>query len=192
LKHTPSGTETKEKRKKKHDPLREHDAPPDETNHVASEPPQKDASKAKGSSEGHKKNKKSGHNTPSKTQSATEGILETSGDKRVKKKKKEDKGEKARLKQGDVSKETNTPPELVAPSVDDRSKNEKKVDEVEANHDSTTREAAPTLEPLASQTDDAKGEKRKKKGKEEKAAVKKRKHEDAMSNDVEQRRKKNR
>src|SRR6266436_5593067 len=86
----------------------------------------------------------------------------------------------------------NPPPELVAPSVDDRSKNEKKVDEVEANHDSTTREAAPTLEPLASQTDDAKGEKRKKKGKEEKAAVKKRKHEDAMSNDVEQRRKKNR
>ena len=81
----------------------------------------------KGSSEGHKRNEKSGDNIQSNTQPATEGISETSGDKKVRKRKKEDQGEKARLKQGDVSKDTNTPPEPVAPSVDDGTKDEEKI-----------------------------------------------------------------
>jgi hypothetical protein len=145
----------------------------------------------KGSSEGHKRSETSGVDTQSKTQFATEGISETSGDK-VKKRKKEGKGEKARLTQGDVSKETNTSPKPVAPSVDDGTKDEKKVkkrkhkekkeEDMETNHGSL----ATRLEPLAAQTDDAKGEK---KGKEEKAAGKKRKHEGSAANDVEKRRK---
>jgi hypothetical protein len=150
----------------------------------------------KGSSEGHKRRETSGHDTQSKTQFTTEGIPESSADKKVKKRRKEEKGEKARLKQGDVSKETNTPPEPVAPSVDEGTKDEKKVkkrkrkekkeEDTETNHGSLAREAATRLEPLASQTDDAKGEK---KGKEEKAAGKKRKHEDSVANDVEKKRK---
>jgi hypothetical protein len=150
----------------------------------------------KGSSEGHKRRETSGDDTQSKTQFATEGIPETSADKKVKKRRKEEKGEKARLKQGDVSKETNTPPEPVAPSVDEgtndekkvkkRKRKEKKEEDTETNHGSLAREAATRLEPLASQTDDAKGEK---KGKEEKAAGKKRKHEDSVANDVEKKRK---
>jgi len=189
-KHTPNGTEPKEKKRKtKHDAPREHDgkdAPPprDETNHEASE--------VKRSSEEHKSSKTSGDDTQSKTQFATEGIPETSGDKKVKKRKKEEKGEKARLKQGDLSKETNTPPEPVAPSVDDGTKDEKKVkkrkhkekkeEDTETNHGSR---ATTRLEPLASPTDDPKGEK---KGKEEKAAGKKRKH-DSVANDIEKKRK---
>jgi len=183
-KHTPNGTEPKEKkRKKKHDAPREHDGkdhppPRDETNH--------EASKVKGSSEGHKRSETSGDDTQSKTRFATEGIPETSGDKKVKKRKKEEKGEKARLKQGDVSKETNTPPEPVAPSDDGtkdekkakkRKHKEKKEEDTETNHGSPARETATRLEPLASQTDDANVEKKKKRGKEEKAAGKKRKHE---------------
>ena len=153
----------------------------------------------KESSEGHKRSEASGGDTQSKTQFATEGIPETSGDKKVKKRKKDEKGEKARLKQGDVSKETNTPPEPVAPSVDDGTKEEKKVkkrkhkekneEDTETNHGSLARETATTLEPLPSQTDDAKVEKKKKKGKEDKAAGKKRKHEDSVANDVEKKRK---
>jgi hypothetical protein len=152
----------------------------------------------KGSSEGHKRSETNGDDTQSKTQFATEGIPETSGDK-VKKRKKEEKGEKARLKQGDVSNEINTPPEPVAPSVVDRTKDEKKVkkrkhkekkEDTETNHGSLARETATRLEPLASQTDDAKGEKKKKKkGKEEKAAGTKRKYEDSVANDVKKKRK---
>ena len=113
----------------------------------------------------------------------------------MKKRKKEEKGEKARLKQGDVSKETNTPPEPVVPSVDDGTKDEKKVKKrkhkakkegvTETNHGSL----ATRLEPLAAQTDDAKGENKKKKGKEERAAGKKRKREGSAANEVEKRRK---
>ena len=152
----------------------------------------------KGSSEGHKRRETSGDDIQSKTQFATEGIPETSGDKKVKKRRKE-KGENARLEQGDVSKETNTPPEPVAPSVDDGTKDEKKVkkrkhkekkeEDTETNHGSLARETATKQEPLASQTDDAKVEKKKKKGKEEKAAGKKRKHEDSVTNDVKKKRK---
>lgn len=151
----------------------------------------------KGSSEGHKRSETSGDDTQSKTQFATEGIAETSGDKKVKKRKKEEKGEKARLKNGDVSKEINTPPEPVALSVDDGTRDEKKVKKrkqkqkqrkeegTETNHGSPARETA-----TASQTDDAKVEKKKKKkGKEEKAAGKKRKHEDSVTNDVKKKRK---
>jgi hypothetical protein len=186
------------KRKKKHDSPREHDgkdAPPDETKHFASEQPQKEASKVKGSSEGHKRNEKSGDDIRSNTQPATEGISKTSGDKKVRKRKKEDQGEKALLKQGDASKETNTPPEPVAHSVDDGTKDEEKIkkrkhkkkregeEDAGANHGSTIAEAATMLELLASQTDDYKKDK-KKKGKEEKAAGEKRKHEDSVANDV--------
>ncbi len=154
----------------------------------------------KGSSEGHKRNEKSGDNIQSNTQPATEGISETSGDKKVRKRKKEDQGEKARLKQGDVSKDTNTPPEPVAPSVDDGTKDEEKIkkrkhrkkrgeEDAEANHGSTTTEAVTMLDPLASQTDGYKKE-RKRKGKEEEATGKKRKPEDSVANDVGQKRKK--
>jgi len=177
------------KRKKKHDPPREHDgkdAPPHGTTHVAPEQSQKEASKVKGS-EGHKRSGKSN------TQPPTEGIPETLGDKKVKRKK--EKGEKVRLKQGDFSKETITPPEPIAPSVDDITKDEKKSkkrkhkekreEDAEANHGGTAGVAA-KLEPLTSQTDDAKGERKKKKGK---ATGEKRKHEETVANDVERKRK---
>jgi hypothetical protein len=147
----------------------------------------------KGSSEGHKKRGTSGGDNQPKTQFATEGIPETSGDKV--KRKKEGKGEKARLKQGDVSKETNTPPEPVAPSVDDGTKDERKVkkrkhkEKKEENTETNHGSLAARLEPLAAQTDDAKAEKKKRKGKEDKAAGKKRKHEGSAANDVEKRRK---
>jgi len=188
----PNGTEPKEKKKKgkkKHDAPREHDGeatpPRDETNH--------EAPKVKRPFEGHKRSGTRGDDTQLRTQYATDGIPETSGET-VKKRKKEEKGEKARLKQGDVSKETKEP---VAASVDDGTKDEKKVkkrkhkekkeDDAETNHGSTAR----TLKPLASQTDDAKGENNKKKGKGEKADGKKRKqHEDSIVGDVEQKRKK--
>lgn len=189
----PNETEPKEKKKgkKKHDAPREHDGeatpPRDETNH--------EAPKVKRSTEGHKRSGTRGDDTQLKTQFATDGIPETSGEK-VKKRKKEEKGEKARLKQGDVSKETKEP---VAASVDDGTKDEKKVkkrkhkekkeDDAETNHGSMAR----TPESSASQTDGAKGEKTKKKGKGEKADGKKRKqHEDSVSGDVEQKRKKKR
>jgi len=189
-KHTPNGMEPKEKkRKKKPDPTREHDgkdAPPDETTHVASD--QTEASKVKGSSD----------DSQSKPQPPTGGIPETSGDKKIKKRRKE-KGEKSRLNQGDVSKETIMPQEPVASYVDDSAKDEKRVkkrkhkekreDDVEANHGGTA-EAATKPEPLASQTDDAKGERKKKKSKEEKASGEKRKHEDTVANDVERKRRK--
>jgi hypothetical protein len=182
------------KRKKKHDPLREHagkGVSSDETTHVAPEQPQKQASKVKGSSEGHKNSEKSGGDSQSRTQPPTEETPGTSGDKKVKRKK--EKGEKARLKQGDVSKETITPPELVASSVGDSTKEEKRAkkrkhketreDDTEANHGGTAKEAATKLEPLASQTDDAKGERKNKKGKE------KRKHEETVAGDVRKKRK---
>jgi hypothetical protein len=148
----------------------------------------------KGSSEGHKRSKTSGDDTQSKTEFATEGIPETSGDKKVRERKKEEKAEKARLKQGDAFKETNTPPEPVAPSVDSGTKDEKKVKKrkrKEMKEDKVTNHSslATRLEPLASQTDDAKAEKKKKKGKEDKVAGKKRKHEDSVANDVEKKRK---
>ena len=114
-----------------------------------------------GSREGHKRSETSGDDTQSKTQFATEGISETSGDKKVKKRKKEEKGEKARLKQADVSKETNTPPEPVAPSVEDGTKDEKKAKKrkhkekkeegMETNHGNLAPEVVTRLEPLASQ-----------------------------------------
>lgn len=186
------------KRKKKHDPPREHDGedvPSNETTHVAPEQPQ-EAFKAKTSSEGHKRSENSGDDSQTKIQPPTNGVSETSGNKKVKKRRKE-KGEKPRLMQGDVSKETITPPEPVPPSVDDSTKDEKKgkkrkhkekrEEDVEANHGGT---AATKLEPLASQTDDAKGEKKKRKSKDEKAAGEKRKHEDTVANDVERKRRK--
>lgn len=146
----------------------------------------------KGSSE------KSGDDSQSKPQPPTDGIPETSGDKKIKKRRKE-KGEKSRLNQGDVSKETITPPEPAVSSVDDSAKDEKRVkkrkhkekreDDVEANHGGTA-EAVTKPEPLASQTDDAKGERKKKKNKEEKASGEKRKQEDTAANDVERKRRK--
>jgi hypothetical protein len=188
--------EPKEKKRKKiHDPPREHDgkdAPPDETTRVTHEQPQKEASKVNGSSEGFKSSE---NGSQSKTQPPTEGLPETSGDKKVKRKK--EKREKARLTQGDVSKETITPPEPTAPSVDDNIKDDKKSkkrkhkekrEEVaEANHGGTAGEAATKLELLASQTDDAKGERKKKKSKEEKATGEKR--EETVVNDVGKKRK---
>lgn len=148
----------------------------------------------KGSSEEHKRRETSGDDIQPKAQLAIEGIPDTSGDK-VKKRKKEGKGEKARLKQGDVSKETNTPPEAVTPSVDDGTKDEKKAkkrkhkEKKEEDTEANQGGQATRLEPLVAQTDDAKGEKKKKKGKEEKVTRKKRKHEGSAANEVEKRRK---
>ena len=66
--------------------------------------------------------------------------------------------------------------------VKKRKHKEKKEEDTETNHGSLARETATRLEPLASQTDDAKG-------KEEKAAGKKRKHKDSLANNVEKKRK---
>ena len=186
--------EPKEKKKrKKYDAPGEHDRKdlrPNETTHVAPEQPQ-EASKEKASSEGHKRSEKSGDN--SQSQPPTDGISETSGNKKVKKRRKE-KGVESRLTQGDVSKETITPPEPVPPSVDDGTKDEKKVkkrkhkekrEDAEANHGGT----AATKERLVSQTDDGKGDRKKRKAKDEKATGEKRKHED-IANDVERKRRK--
>jgi len=170
-KHAPNGMEpTEKKRKKNHDGK---DAPPDETTH--------------------------GDNSQSKTQSPTDGISETSGDKKVKKRRKE-KGEKSRLKQGDVSKETITLQEPVPPPVGDTTKDEKRVkkrkhkekreEAAETNHGGTAVEAVTKLEPLASRPDDAKGERNERKGKDEKATGEKRKHEDSVANGVERKRRK--
>ncbi|KAI0280975.1 hypothetical protein BGY98DRAFT_960295 [Russula aff. rugulosa BPL654] len=166
-KHTPNGTEPKEKKGRRNMTLPE-DMTRKTHHHHEMKPPRRETS---------------GDDTQSKTQSVTE-------DKKVKKRKKEEKGEKARLKQGDVSKETNTPPEPVVPSVDDGTKGdkkrkhkEKKEGSTETNHDSL----ATRLGPLAAQTDDAKGENKKKKGKEDKAAGKKRKHEGSAANEVKRR-----
>ena len=180
------------KRKKKHDSPREHNgkhAPPDETTDVAPEHPQKEASRVNGSPEGHRRSENSGDDPRSKTQPPTEGIPEILADKKVGKRKKEKK-EKARLKQGDVS----TPPEPLSASVDEkkvkkRKHKEKKEENEEANHDGM---AATKLEPLTSQMDDTNGQRKKRKDKEEKASGEKRKHEDAVANDVEKKRRKHR
>jgi hypothetical protein len=195
--------EPKERKgKKKHDPPREHngkDAPPDETTDLAPEQPRKEASRVNGSPKGHKRSENSGDDPQSETQPPTEGIPETLTDKKAGKRKKE-KGERTRLKQAaDVS---IAPLEPLAASVDGSSKDEKKVkkrkkhekkeEDAEANHDGTGGDAATKLEPLAPRMDDAKVERKKRKGKEEKATGEKRKHEDAVANDVEKKRRKHR
>ncbi|KAH9985339.1 hypothetical protein BJV77DRAFT_1032595 [Russula vinacea] len=157
-----SATEHGEGKKRDSDLIR------DETTDVAPEHPQKEASRVNGSPEGHKRSENSGDDPRSKTQPPTEGSAE--------------------------ARDVSTPPEPLSASVDEkkikkRKHKEKKEEDEETNHDGT---AATKLEPLTSQMDDAKGQRKKRKDKEEKASGEKRKHEDAVANDVEKKRRKHR
>ncbi|KAI0001273.1 hypothetical protein BJV74DRAFT_89646 [Russula compacta] len=207
--HALNGAEPK-KRETKHDPTGRQQ-------HVGKDAAADEPISLAGSSEKHKKDEKSGGNSQSKAQPPTEGILEKSGDKKVKKRKREKRD--VQPKQGDLTEEAVARPEPVITHADNDSKDDKKSKKrkrkekrnAQVNEGSTVvEEVATQPEPLASQTDDAKGKKKTKKSKEEKAGLEgrlvttvdvitqdqatgdKRKDEGSVGNDSEKKRKRKR